>query len=66
MKFLEEEAEIRRLQIKKKLALASAEEETIKKILRGGNEITQVENRVVEEPAKTVKCGPIKSESKTI
>lgn len=67
MKFLQEEAEIRRLQIKKELALASAEEETIKKILHGGNEITQVENRVVEEPAsKTVKCGPIKSESKTI
>ena len=67
MKFLEEEGEIRRLQIKKELALASAEEETIKKILHGGNEITQVENRVVEEPAsKTAKCGSIKSESKTI
>ena len=67
MKFLEEEAEIRLLQIKKELELASAKEETIKKILHGGNEITQVENRVVQEPAsKTVKCGSIKSESKTI
>ena len=66
MKFLEEEVEIRRLQIKKELALANAEE-TIKKILHGGNELTQVENRVVEEPAsKTVKCGSIKSESKPI
>ena len=34
-----------------------------KKILHGGNEITQVENRVVEEP---MKCGSINSESKTI
>ena len=51
MKFLEEEAEIRQFM----------------QILHGGNEITQVENRVVEEPAsKTVKCGSIKSESKTI
>ena len=67
MKFLEEEAEIRRLQIKRELALANAEEETIKKILHGGNEITQVENHVVEEPAsKPVKCGYMKSEGKPI
>ena len=33
MKLLEEEAEVRRLQLRKELALANAEEETIKKIL---------------------------------
>lgn len=66
MKFLEEEDEIRRLLIKKELAFANAEEETIK-ILQGGNEITQVEDHIVEEPAcKTVKCGSIKSDSKPI
>lgn len=55
MKFLEEEDEIRRLLIKKELAFANAKEETIK-ILQGGNEITQVEDHMVEEPAcKTVK-----------
>ena len=67
MKFLEEEPEVRRLQLRKELALANAEEETIKKILDEEVVMSKDKGHVTRfKESKAFENKAVKTESKPI